>query len=101
MPPRCGQQTFSARIIPVSQPAKIAGVTPGEPADQSGAVRLTKQIPGLLVLCQFKAGFTKESFADRVEDELLLEMPALFAAMVGRFDVYAARLVHDPHPFCG
>jgi hypothetical protein len=53
------------------------------------------------VLCQFKAGFTKESFADRVEDELLLEMPALFAAMVGRFDVYAARLVHDPHPFCG
>ena len=33
-----------------------------------------------------------------VEDESWLEMPASFAAMVRRFTVYAARLVHHPHP---
>jgi hypothetical protein len=46
------------RVILKSRPAKIAGVTPGEPADPSGNVCLAKQIPGLLVLYQFKTGFT-------------------------------------------
>lgn len=46
------------RIIPASRPAKIAGVTPGELDDQSGDIRLAKQIPGLLVLHQFKTGVT-------------------------------------------
>jgi len=46
------------RMILKSRPARIAGVTPGELDDQSGDIRLAKQIPGLLVLHQFKAGFT-------------------------------------------
>lgn len=48
---------MSSSVILESQPAKIAGVKLGELEDQSGDVRLAKQIPGLLVLRQFKAGF--------------------------------------------